>query len=214
MGKKTSKTKKEHHLPPVDEVFSQYILNDIQNWDEVAQLGKSNIRKLLELLDLENRGKLAKKEYQKVLDYLKSLEENSSEKPYLLSLLPYDYFGEGDEVLVYLGHIEPTSRPIKEDWVPAKVVEGYRHQDGFVNYETEIPVYDNLEYNEGKGGFCSMGRPEVLKKEDFEGLREAAKTDPAFFELWCKNIPGCFRDFDLPSFKSSLATGNIASAIK
>lgn len=204
----------EDQLPALSEVFSEYRLRGIESWNEVAQLGKSNIRELWELKSSENSGKLSKKMNESVLDYLKHLEQNSPEKPYLLSLTPYNYFEEGDEVLVYLGHIEPTSRPIKEDWVPAKVVEGYRHQDGFVNYKTEIPVHDNLEYNEGKGGFCGMGRPEVLKKEDFEGLREAAKTDPAFFELWCKNIPDYLRDFDLPSFKSSLATWSIASAIK
>lgn len=208
MGKKTSKTKKEHHLPPVDEVFSQYILNDIQNWDEVAQLGKSNIRKLLELLDLENRGKLAKKEYQKVLDYLKSLEENSSEKPYLLSLLPYDYFGEGDEVLVYLGNIDPNEKLLKEDWVPAKVVQGYRHQDGFVNYETEIPVYNNLEYAEGKRGFSSISLPEVLKKSDFEALKEAAKSDPSFFEIWFKSY-NYWGSFDLKKIILALCEGTI-----
>lgn len=201
-------------LPALSEVFSEYRLRGIESWNEVAQLGKSNIKELWESITYEKPEKLSEKECEKVQDYLKHLEQNSPEKPYLLSLAPYNYFEEGDEVLVYLGHIEPTSRPIKEDWVPAKVVEGYRHQDGFVNYETEIPVHDNLEYNEGKGGFCGMGRPEVLKKEDFEGLKESAKTDPEFFELWCKNIPGYLRDFDLPSFKSSLATGSIASAIK
>lgn len=201
-------------LPALSEVFSEYRLRGIESWNEVAQLGKSNIKELWESIAYEKPEKLSEKECEKVQDYLKHLEQNSPEKPYLLSLAPYNYFEEGDEVLVYLGHIDPASRPLKEDWVPAKVVEGYRHQDGFVNYETEIPVHDNLEYNEGKGGFCGMGRPEVLKKEDFEGLKESAKTDPEFFELWCKNIPGYLRDFDLPSFKSSLATGNIASAIK
>lgn len=134
----------------------------------------------------------------------------TTDKPYLMSLRPYDGFNVGDELMVYIGKYE--NKIVEGDWVPAICVFGYRHQDGCVSYQALFPIHDNLSNFEGRGGGAGDSRPEVMSRSTFCFLNEAFESDPEFLELWIKNTDRerGLEGYDPDAFREALRSGIIA----
>ncbi len=144
------------------------------------------------------------------INHLLVLKEASIEKPYLMSLRPYNFFDIGDEVMIYIAGWDESERLVKGDWIEGMVVFGFGHQDGCVSYKTNFPIHSNMSNHEGRGGGAGMARPEVLKKKDFLALKEAFNSDRSFYDLWFNNIETRLKGFDLVTFKSKVVTGFLA----
>lgn len=129
---------------------------------------------------------------------LLNLEKQAEMKPALPSQRPHDWFNLNDPLVCYIGLWE--ERIVKDDFVTAKVIDGYRHHDGCVsvNYDGRI---HNGEYLEGHGGGYGMSRPEIMHAWECEYL--LANSD--FAHLWATKGTGRHLErFDAEKFMVAL----------
>lgn len=123
---------------------------------------------------------------------LQKLKGDAQEKPYLITLRPYNMFNVGDEAMIYIGQWKESSeckKIVDGKWAPANIVFGYRHHDGCVSAQTEFPIHSNTAFDGGCGYGAGMSRPEILLRNEFEWLHRAAKgEDLDFLKLWSDNI--------------------------
>jgi hypothetical protein len=164
----------------------------------------------------EIKNTLAKREkVREGIKFLLHLKIEATEKPYLVSLRPHDLFDLGDEIVVYIGQWNQKNSEYKsliEDgavWVPATVVNGYRHHDGIVNYRAALPLHNNMDNEEGRGGFAGMSRPEAMLRSEFNYLESG---DLDFLDMWIANVDDHLKGFDGAQFLRDLIDGKIAKA--
>lgn len=143
-----------------------------------------------------------------VIRHLQTLKASTQEKPYLMSLRPYDFFNVGDEVAVNISRFE--DKKVAGEWVKGFVVFGYRHQDGCVSYQAEFPIHGNMSNHEGRGGGAGMGRPEVIDTKTLAYLHDASQSDPAFLTLWMDNIDSNLKGLDKETFIHDIIYGKFA----
>lgn len=120
-----------------------------------------------------------KREADKNIRFLLSLEKQAEKKPAMPYFRPQEWFNEGDSVVGYIEDLE--GRIVKDAFVSGKIVNGYRHGDGtiFVCYDRRIHTGSNLG---GYGTAISATSSAVMHEWEFEYLLE----HPEFARTWAK----------------------------
>lgn len=179
---------------------------------QLHALTKEDCEAIVEAYD--NEIKKAKTERECVRASIRRLQKEkkkATKKPYLIDLRPYNLYNVMDEIVVYTGGWEGCL--IKEDWVTAKVIDGYRHHDGCVSYCTDVKVSTG-EYLDGHGGGYGMSRPEGLLRWEYDFLTNISSksddNDLGFLNIWLGNLSSDLREFDKVSYMKALTSGTLA----
>ncbi len=89
-------------------------------------------------------------------------------KPVFNNMRKAEYFNVGDEIMLFYD----------DKWNEAKVVRGYRHHEGCVNY---ISKNYPTTYLDGPGG-AGIHTPQIILKSSFEYFLK----NKEYFLEWCK----------------------------
>lgn len=130
-----------------------------------------------------------KKKIDSDIKLLLDLEKLAEKKPALPDQRPHDWFNVNDEIACFVGNWD--DRIYKDVWAFAKVIYGYRHQDGCVSVRYNEKIH-NGPYLEGHGGGYGMSRPEVMHMWEFNYLRQ----HPDFAKLWVRATNGHLEGYD------------------
>ena len=120
-----------------------------------------------------------KRKTDEKIGLLLTLEKRAEKKPAMPGHRPHDWFNVDDPVVCYVGKWKECI--VRDNFATAKVINGYRHHDGYVSVCYEERVHTG-EYLEGHGGGYGMSRPEVMHAWEFEYLL----GHPDFASLWSK----------------------------
>lgn len=132
------------------------------------------------------------------IKFLLTLEKRAEKKPALPDQRPHDWFNMDDPVVCYVGKWQ--ERIVADDFVTAKVIDGYRHHDGCVSVYYDKRVHTG-DYLEGHGGGSRISRPEVMHAWEFKYLLEY----PNFAKFWAKYGAQQCKDFNHWQFLGALA---------
>jgi len=145
-----------------------------------------------------------KRKTDEKIKLLLTLEKRAEKKPAMPAHRPYDWFNVGDSVVCYIGGWK--ERIVRDNFVTARVINGYRHHDGCVSVCYDECVHSG-EYLEGHGGGYGMSRPEVMHTWEFEYLL----GHPDFASLWSKKgTSNHLEGFDAEQFLDALAKEAVA----
>lgn len=116
-------------------------------------------------------------ENKHIVAALHQFKEKTTDKPILPFARPSNWFNVGDKVICYIDQFE--TKIINDTFATGKVVNGYRHHDGFVSvcFDKKIHTSNNLN---GRGGGYYYGRPEVMLEWEFNYLKE----NHDFAKIW------------------------------
>lgn len=128
---------------------------------------------------------------------LLSLEKMAEEKPALSDHRPYDSYFIDEKMVCYVANWK--DRIVKSDWVTARVIDGYRHNDGCVSVRYDQKIHSG-PYLEGHGGGYGMARPEILKLWEYHFLR----CHPDFAKVWINSIDKHMPEFDRAKMLAAL----------
>jgi hypothetical protein len=132
---------------------------------------------------------------KKIISLKKLMLKASSKVPVGFDNRPCDWFNIGDAAVFYVGGWKGDAKLLTTDkFIPCKIINGYRHQDGCVSTVAEIKVHDGSNLD-GYGLASGMSRPEVMLKWEFDYLRSNLK----FAKKWadCRSERS---EFDLNTF--------------
>lgn len=138
-----------------------------------------------------------KKKVDSDIRLLLNLEKQAEDKPALSDERPYDWFNIDDKLVCYIAGWE--GRLWEGDWATAKVIDGYRHQDGCVSVNYDRQVH-NGPYLDGHGGGYGMARPEVLHLWEYYYLR----SHPDFAKVWVASVGEHMKDFNAKKMLEAL----------
>lgn len=145
-----------------------------------------------------------KRETDKKIKFLRALKKRAEKKPAMPNHRPDDWFNVDDPVVCYVGQWK--ERIVRDNFAPARVIDGYRHHDGCVSVRYKERVHSG-EYLEGHGGGYDMSRPEVMHSWEFEYLL----GHPDFASLWSKKGSSKrLEGFDAEQFLNALAKEAVA----
>lgn len=155
----------------------------------------------------------ARESVRVALKHVKALMDDAQvDKPYTTELRPCAWFDRGDEIVFYLRCFE-ADMLVDNAWGKALVIPGYRHHDGCVSCCFEVPIHtgDNLN---GRGGGGSASSEYVLKKWEYDYLKDAVENDSEFLKIWLDCVEESFsnreRTFNREQFVEDLRSGTVA----
>jgi hypothetical protein len=188
-------------LPDFETVFRHeaYRLRGISGWDQVPELGRENIERLLLLARESALAVMAdggsteeRRPLKTAIDYLGECLPNSVSKP-RFPRLRVESFHKGEDVRIYMGDSVGSVAP--EKWVSATITardKSHRTDwnDGSANggyfwrwtataASPFFPGQDWLRF--------STSEPRVLPVSEFEYLKQAAEDDPEFLKMFAEN---------------------------
>jgi hypothetical protein len=125
--------------------------------------------------------------FKAVVAHAKLIAEETTKRPYLLSLRPYDQFNIGNKAICYIGDVKQRADGPKlitdKLFITGKVIDGYRHHDGCVSMRADEPWHDG-DYLEGRGTGWGWGRADFMLKSEYDYLI----SHPDFLKLWLDSI--------------------------
>lgn len=140
-----------------------------------------------------------KRQTDRKIKLLLTLEKRAEKKPAMPNNRPYDWFNVNDPVMCFIGKWQ--ERIVPDQFATAKVINGYRHHDGCVSVSYDKRVHSG-DYLEGHGGGYGMSRPEVMHVWEFEYLL----AHPDFASLWSKKgTSKHLEGFDAEKFLGAMA---------
>lgn len=141
----------------------------------------STFKRITEGIEKQNASKLKRQQdIENNIKELKTLMKKSGSKPALSSHRKYDWFNVKEDVVCHVVNLE--NKIIKNAFVHAKVVPGYRHHDGCVSTAAEMKIHNGENLN-GHGLSYGTSRPEVMLKWEFDYLRK----NPDFAKMWANS---------------------------
>lgn len=149
----------------------------------LRKLSKEDIAELVKAYQKKIKGLERKKELEtRLLNRLSSLAKRLEEKPYLSDLRPHDHFNVDDEIVFFIDTKE--EKMIRQGFIKAKVIYGYRHHDGCVSSIAQKVMHLNNDYHGGKGLSAGASRGDVMLLSEFKYL----KSNPDFAKVWVKSL--------------------------
>lgn len=143
---------------------------------------------------------MEKRQADRRIKRLLTLEKRAEKKPVLSAYRPYDWFDLGDRVVCYVGASE--GRLIAVNFAGASVVDGFHHREGGVSvrYDERLHTGSDLE---GYGGWSGIHRPEVMHEWELNYLI----GHPDFAAFWSTQgvRESIAKDFDADRFCNMLA---------
>jgi hypothetical protein len=171
-------------------------LSGIRDWNDVARLGRTNLRRLRELVAEDATAELAemtadeRTAWRDAAERLRLIEASSSDDKPCLVRFRAELFRVGAVVRVYGGD---TPGSLTRGWIDGRVVDvrkAHRSEwnDGAPNagYYWQVtiaarllPTTDELR--------CSTSEPRVLIEREWRQLADAYQRDPEFFRVFADN---------------------------
>jgi len=192
------------------EYFAERVANIDQQIKEILE-GRENVRAGIKIL----------------LDLKKN---NLPQKPILPMLRNYDYYKNGDELVINFADMLAHEPEIKllvteEQWVKATALPykstppGTYGDDGSVYYRTAVAWIPPIEENPRQDGFwggVDQTYPSSYLLSEFEYLRQSFKNDQEFMESWLdslrKKVADRFRTVNLEKLVHNLEHGVLLAA--
>lgn len=194
-------------LPPLEMLVGEqaFRLRGIASWEQAAVLGRANLTRLVELAQQAVNALLTMggsrdelREMRRGIDYLNGLLPEAIAKP-LLPRLRAESFRMGDRVYVYVrdtegciaesdwvpAEITSVQKSFKSEWIDAAPNSGYYWRLTATTNTPVLPGVTPLPF--------STSEPRVVLAWEWNYLRQAALTDPAFLEIYAENArrPWC-----------------------
>jgi hypothetical protein len=162
------------------------------NWNDpchIKKCGKADLQEYAASKKRENENALREIDRRnKQIEVLKGLTESADDMPPLPSHRAHDHFNIGDKVMEYIYPplwAKSEHRPVADvlcKWIPATVINGYRHHDGCVSTISDVQVHTNKDYHDGRGGGSGVGVPLIMLKSEHDWFAE----HPDRFRDWMR----------------------------
>jgi hypothetical protein len=188
-------------LPDIENLLTRNRerVQGIRGWADIARLGRTNLRRLRELLAEDASAaasseisSVERREFAQSAEALRDLHEHATEDKPCLVRFRVESFRAGDDVYVYAGD---TPHSLVPNWVSGTIVavaKAHRPEwnDGSPNagYYWEVTIKPSRPvFSDAETLRCSTSEPRVQHFRDYRALFDALHSDPEFFRVFADN---------------------------